>query len=277
VTLNGGGPEFPEVQMVSSGADQFGTTWADTLFIARENGINLVSLATLFQTSPSAYMVHADADINEPADFAGKTVGVFYGGGIESEYRALLQSEGVDRSQIDEVPGEVSLEPFLSRRVDVWPVYATDQPNTVREMGVDIDLIYARDYGIVMIGDTLFATEEFVAQNPNTTQAFVSASLRGWQWAIANPDAAIELVHNYNPEIDIEQLRFEAEQTIPLLTYGAGATCVGYNDSAVWEAERELLVDLEVIAGNVTVDEVMTNRFVDAFYATQGVTCESVD
>ncbi len=273
VTLNGGGPEFPEVQMVAGGSDDFGTAWPDSTLLARENGINLLTLATFFQTSPTAYMVHADSGIEDPEDFVGKNVAVFFGGGLESEYRGMMAAAGVDTAEINEVPGEFSLEPFLSRRIDVWPVYATDQPNTVRNQGVDIELIYARDYGVTMIGDSLFTTEEFATDNPNTTQALVGASLRGWNWAVANPEEAVEIVSEYNPEIEVDQLTFEAQETIPLLQYGVGETCIGWNDRDAWQSEYDMLIEVGVLEGTASLDESFTNEFVETYYAEQGMEC----
>jgi ABC-type nitrate/sulfonate/bicarbonate transport system substrate-binding protein len=171
------------------------------------------------------------------------------------------------------VPGQFSLEPFIQRRIDVLPVYATDQPNVARKQGVDFELILPRDYGVVIMGDVLFATSEFIEQHPNTVQAFVSASLRGWQWAIENPEETVELIAAYNQELDPEQLAFEAEETIELLTYRVGSECVGWNDPAAWAAEQELLLELDILEEPVAMDAVATNRFVDTYYEAQGIDC----
>jgi ABC-type nitrate/sulfonate/bicarbonate transport system substrate-binding protein len=273
VTLNGGGPDFQVKQIVASGAEQFGTAWVDSMYLSQQRGVPLVSLATLFQVNPSAYMVHADSSIEDPEDFVGKTVAVYYGGGVETEYLALLEKTGVDRDQINEVPGQFSVEPFLQRRIDVLPVYATDQPNTVRNLGEDIRLIYARDYDVVMMGDVLFATSEFVEQHPNTVRAFVHASLEGWNWAAENPDEAVAMIAEYNPQLDPDQLAFEAEQTIELLTYGAGARCIGWNDREAWETEEQMLLDLELLEEPVPFEQVANNTFVDEYYQQQGIDC----
>jgi ABC-type nitrate/sulfonate/bicarbonate transport system substrate-binding protein len=273
VTLNGGGPEFPEVQMVAGGSDDFGTSWPDTIMLAHENDIDLVTLATFYQTSPGAYMVHADSGIESVEDFAGKTIGVFYGGGLETEYRGLLAAAGIDQSEMEEVPGEFNLEPFISRRVDIWPVYITSEPHIARREGVEIDLILPRDYGVAMMGDSLFTTEEFATNNPNTTRAFVEATLRGWNWAAENPEEVITLLQEYNPELDTEQLTYEATEGYKLLTYGAGAECIGWNDAEAWQAEQELLVELGVIEETIPLDEIMNNSFVADYYESQGITC----
>jgi ABC-type nitrate/sulfonate/bicarbonate transport system substrate-binding protein len=274
VTLNPGGPDAVSLPLVASGADTFGSTGADTVLIARENDIDVVALATVFQASPVAFMVHADSGITQPGDFAGRTVGMFYGDNVETEYRALLAATEVDRSLINEIPGDYSLAPFLDGRADVWPVYATDQPYTARREGAEIELILARDYGVELLGDVLFTTGDFVRENPRTVEAFVRATLRGWQFALDKPEEANALIAAYNSELNPEQLAFESQETIPLVRFGVGASCPGYNSRNAWQAEADILDQLAIIEEAANLDAAIDNRFVAEYYAAQGVSCE---
>ncbi len=274
VTLNPGGPDLVPLPLVVTGADTFGSTGADTVLIAREEAIEVVALATWFQASPVAFMVHSDSGISSPQDFVGRTVGVFYGDNVETEYLALLGATGVGQAQINEVPGDYSLAPFLERRVDVWPVYATDQPNTARREGAEVELIVARDYGVQLMGDVLFTTAEFARANPRTVEAFVSATLRGWQYAVENVDEAVSIVAAFNPEIDREQLAFEAQETVTLLQYGIGARCLGANDRAAWEGEAALLQELGILSAPADLDAALLSRPIDAAHAAAGNQCE---
>ncbi len=273
VTINPGSPDLVSLPLVASGADTFGSTGADTVLIARDQGIAVQALATWFQASPVAFMVHGDAGINGPQDFVDRRVGMFYGDNVETEYRALLAATGVDRTRIREVPGDFSLAPFLERRVDVWPVYATDQPNIARRAGAEVKLIVARDYGVQLMGDTLFTTAAFAQANPRTVAAFVTATLHGWQDALADPEAAIELVLGFNPELDREQLAFEAAETIKLLRYGAGAACLGYSDPEVWAAQARLMQALNLLKGPVAIEEAIDNAPLRAAHAALGTPC----
>lgn len=265
VALHPGSPDFVPLPLVVSGSDTFGSTGADTILLAREKNIPVVALATIFQTSPVGFMVHDDSGITGPDDFVGKTVGVFYGDNVETEYRALLAAADIARERVNEVPAQFNLEPFLNRRVDVWPVYVSDQPYLARQHGASVNLIVARDYGVVLMGDVLFTTEDFVRENPNTTRAFVHATLRGWQDALDNPDETVQLIARYNPELSPEHLAFEATETITLVQFGAGATCPGWNDPDVWAAEQQLLRDLELLGAPVELDRAIDNRFVETF------------
>lgn len=273
VTLNPGGPDLVPLPLVATGKDTFGSTGADTVLTAREQDIDVVALATWFQASPVAFMVHSDSNIHNPQDFAGHTVGVFYGDNVETEYRAMLAATGVDRATINEIPADYSLAPFLERRADVWPVYATDQPNTARREGADIRLIFARDYGVQLMGDVLFTTAKFARQNPNTVRAFVGATLRGWQYAIDHPDETVDLILAYNKDLERDQLRFEAAETVKLISYGVGKQCPGFSDPAVWKAEATQLQDLAILSRPPQLDKAVDNQYVQGYYQEKGVSC----
>lgn len=273
VTLNPGGPDLVPLPLVAAGRDDFGSTGADTVLIAHEQDIDVVALATWFQASPVGFMVHADAGIGGPQDFPGRTIGMFYGDNVETEYRALLAATGIPREAVREVPGDYSLAPFLERRVDIWPVYVTDQPNTARRAGADVRLILARDYGVQLMGDVLFTTERFLRENPRTVRAFVEATLRGWADAIADPDGAVELILAYNPELEREQLAFEAAETIALIRYGPGERCPGINAPDLWAAEARLLQDLSILSAPPDLEAAVQGQFVRDFYAARGVRC----
>jgi ABC-type nitrate/sulfonate/bicarbonate transport system substrate-binding protein len=185
----------------------------------------------------------------------------------------MLAANQIDRSQITEVPFEFSLEPFLSRRVDVWPIYATDQPNVARKQGADVRVIVARDFGVTILGDGLYTTEAFVARNPNTTQAFIDATLKGWEYALANLDETLKIIADYNKELTVDQLTFEAQETNKLLRYGAGAKCIGWNDRALWETQQKMMLDLKILKAPVHLDTAINNTFVANSFQRKGITC----
>ncbi len=245
----------------------------DTVLLARERGVPVVSLATFFQASAGGFMVNGDWGIQGPRDFVGKKVAVSPGG-LQTEYLGMLAANNVDRAQITEVPFEFNIEPFLSRRIEVWPIYVTDQPNVARKLGADVRVLVARDFGVTTIGDGLFTSEAFLAANPNTTQAFINATLKGWDYAVANVDETLTILADYNKELTLDQLTFESQETIKLLRYGAGATCIGWNDRAAWEAEQKMLVDLKILKAPLSLDAAMNTNLVANYYQGRGITCK---
>ncbi len=51
----------------------------------------------------------------------------------------------------------------------------------------DANLIWVEDYGIHFYADTLFTTDQMIAENPDLVLRFLRATLKGEQFAIENP------------------------------------------------------------------------------------------
>lgn len=273
VTLNPGGPEITPVPLVASGSEHFGVETPDTVLLARERGIPVVSLATFFQASAGGFMVHSDSGIQGPRDFVGKKIAMSPGG-LQTEYLGMLANNSIDRAQVTEVPYEFNIEPFMSRRIDIWPIYVTDQPHIASKQGLDVRVLVARDFGVTTIGDGLFTSEAFLAANPNTTQAFIDATLKGWDYAVTNIDETLKIVADYNKDLTLDQLTFESQETIKLLRLGAGATCIGWNNRAAWEAEQKMLVDLKILKAPLSLDAAVNTNYVANYYQGRGITCK---
>ena len=90
VNIQPGGPDFPAVQMVAGGNEQFGVTGADQILIARSKGVPVVALAVIYRRNPFVLFSLAKSGIKTPADWVGKKVGVKIGGNEELIYRAVL-------------------------------------------------------------------------------------------------------------------------------------------------------------------------------------------
>src|SRR5271154_4555709 len=52
VNIQPGGPDFPAVQMITGGNEQFGVTAADQILIARSKGVPVVAIAVIYRENP---------------------------------------------------------------------------------------------------------------------------------------------------------------------------------------------------------------------------------
>ena len=116
VNIQPGGPDFPAVQMVAGGNEQFGVTGADQILIARSKGVPIVALAVIYRRNPFVMFSLQKSGIKTPADWVGKKVGVKIGGNEELIYRAVLAKAKIDKSQLTEIPVKFDIAPLLDRR-----------------------------------------------------------------------------------------------------------------------------------------------------------------
>ena len=202
VTVNPGGPGINFMQIVGSGAEDFGICSAPQIIEARAKNVPVVALAIVFQGNPIIFFAKEKSNIKTPRDWVGKTVAVYHGYEQENVYRALLEKSGIDLSLVHEYPAKFDMAPFFRDEVDVWSGYVINQPNIAEEKGFKITRIFPDDYGVHMSGDTLFTTEKIIRNNPDLVNRMVRAFLTGWHEALTHKDEAVQIVLNLDSKLN---------------------------------------------------------------------------
>jgi NitT/TauT family transport system substrate-binding protein len=241
VNIQPGGPDFPAIQMVTGGNEQFGVTGADQILIARSKGVPVVALAVIYRRNPFVLFSLAKSGIKTPADFVGKNVGVKIGGNEELIYRAVLDKAEVDKSMLTEIPVKFDITPLLAGAVDVWPGYLINEVLAAKEKGFDVNIIDPAKYGIDLYADTLFTTEKMLKEKPDTVRKFVAATLKGWDAAIAAPEDAANITIKHGDKLTYDHELAMMQASVPLLK--PDSKPVGYMDEAGWNAVQKLLLD----------------------------------
>ena len=114
---------------------------------------------------------------------------------------------------------------LMDKKVDVSPVYLSNEPFYFKEKNIDINIMNPANYGFDFYGDILFTSEKEAKENPLRVKKFKEATLKGWDYALEHQEEIIQLIHNkYNSEKSLDHLRYEAKaieklvskETIPL-------------------------------------------------------------
>src|SRR5579863_494998 len=240
VDIQPGGPDFPAIQMVTGGNEQFGVTGADQILIARSKGVPVVAVAVIFRRNPFVLFSLAKSGIKAPADYVGKNIGVKIGGNEELIYRAVLAKAGVDKSKLNEIPVKFDITPLLAGTVEVWPGYLINEVLAAKEKGFDVNVVSPADYGVDLYADTLFTTEKMLKEKPDVVKKFVAATLQGWNAAIAAPEEAAQITVKYGDKLSFDHELAMMKASIPLLK--PDEKPVGYMDEAGWTAAQKLLL-----------------------------------
>jgi len=159
VTLLEGGLEFDELDLVSTGQDDFGVVGGQIVVSGRRDGFPIKAVATIFQISPAVYFSLAESGIERPEDFIGKRVMVFPN---DIKLPIMLNNVGVNINQIIAVPPSTDLASLYAGEEEVWTGYVTNQVVKARLDGYEINVIYPEDYGIFEYGDCIIATDDMI-------------------------------------------------------------------------------------------------------------------
>ncbi len=250
-------------QVVGTGSADFGVSFQEGTTFARVEGVPIVSIAAVIQHNTSGFASRNTAGISGPADLAGKRYGSF---GSPIEYPTidlLMQCVGSSAEEIEFI--DIGWADFLSvteaDQVDfAWIFYAWSGINAELQ-GIELDIIMLKDY-LDCIPDyytpILITNEMMIADDPETVKAFVEASARGFEFAIANPEAAAEILLTANPDLDAALVK--ASQLWLANEYQAEASQWGLQSAEVWQSYADFLIEnslIETFDGKRT----FTNQF----------------
>jgi len=172
---------------VSEGRADFGIGAADIL-IANDSGADLRVTAVIMQKSAARYYLKKETPFTSISDFTRLKVARNVNDLIDVELQAMLLNEGIDPKIVKAYPHQTGMDHLLTDKVQVIPGYILSMPLLAKEQGVEIKEINPQNYGVDFCGDSLFVSGALTDKNPELVERFVRASLKGWQYALDNPD-----------------------------------------------------------------------------------------
>ena len=100
--------------------------------------------------------------------------------------------------------------------MDAVSAYSINEPYYLDQAGLQYQTFTPRSAGIDFYGDNLFTREALLNDSPEMVRAFRTASLRGWQYAMAHPEEIIQwLVNTYPGRHPADFHRHEARRMAP--------------------------------------------------------------
>lgn len=233
----------------------------------RAEGLPTKAIALFGQRGDQGYVARADSGIRGPADFKGRTIG-FKAGIVPAELEAMLNSAGLTRNDVKLVSVGFDPREFIEKKVEVYPVFLSNEPDTIRRAGVPITVFDPHDYGVATLGLTFLAHEDTVSQRPDVTERFLRATLRATKWIEANPDAATEITVKYAKGAEPTHQRFLLGVDLDNAKRADG---IGRAGAAQWQGLVDLLTNFKVLTKPVEVNQVYDFSIVDRLYETKQV------
>lgn len=254
----GGGEHL---QLLAAGQVHVTTQDAAVLLQRRADpGLPLVSVALIGQKGQQGYVALADSGIDTPADWVGHSVG--YKGTPPPDVFAILDAVGVGVDEVDLI--NVGFDPrvLTEGKIDVYPVFLSNEPNVLRGWGFEVNVWDVADFGVPTLGLTYTVTEAMVAERPELIRAFLAAAIRGIEFARENPAEAIEIVMRFVGEDgDADHQRFildtELAASVNEVTDVHGT---GWQTREQWQALLDMLVRYQAIDSEVDVEAAFTTE-----------------
>ncbi len=202
VTIKPGGPDIAPPQVIAGGGADVIVDWMPSALAAREKGVPLVNIAQPFKRSGMMLTCRKDSGIATPADFKDKTLGVWFFGN-EYPFMAWMAKLGykTDGSAggVKVVKQGFNVDPLIQKQAACVSTMTYNEYWQVIDAGLkpeDLVVFNYTDQGVSTMEDGLYVLESKLSDPAFVTRMakFVRASMKGWAWARANPDAAAKIV-----------------------------------------------------------------------------------
>lgn len=248
--------------MVASGEAAFGVSAQEALTLARLQNVPLVSIAAVIQHNTSGFAGPKDRNLKSPKDFEGKTYGGWGSPAEEAAMKAIMDPVGGDVSKVKIINiGEADYFTAVKRDIDfAWVFYAwTGIEAELR--GEPLDMLYLKDYApqLDYYTPVLTTSEKEIAERPELVKAFLAATTKGYEYAVANPAEAADILIKAVPDLDPELVKASQEWLSP--KYKDDAARWGEQKAEIWKNYADWMYDLKLLEQPLDADAAFTNDF----------------
>ncbi len=235
VTILPGGPDVAPTQVIAGGGADVVVDWMPSALAAREKGLALVNIAQPFKSSGMMLTCLTESGVATSADFADKTLGVWFGG---NEYPFLnwmnklgLKTDG-SAGGVTVLKQGFNVDPLLQKQAACVSTMTYNEYWQVIDAGIAPEALTVfkyEDEGVATLEDGLYVMEEKLADPAfeDKMVRFVRASMKGWKYAETNSDEAAMIVLENDAtgaQTEAHQKRMMAE--IAKLTAGSNGALV---------------------------------------------------
>ncbi len=198
VRIKEGSPEKNAINELELGHADFGVASADQVIRAVSKGAKIIVIAQIFQVNPMQWIYRSSlGEIRTPDDLKYKKIGITFGGNDETIMKTILARAGIREDQVFLSGVRFDFTPFLTGKVDVWPVYQNSQgvilAGRMADEGEPVLFFNPADAGVRFVANSVITTSALMEKQPETVKRFVSALLKAWESAMAPENEAAVL------------------------------------------------------------------------------------
>jgi ABC-type nitrate/sulfonate/bicarbonate transport system substrate-binding protein len=246
------GTTTPEA-LIAAGQAECGISFQDALTFAVAAGAPIVSVMAILQHTAQQIAVLKSSDIQRPRDLDGRTYAGFGYPNEEPTLKSVIKADGGKGTFKTVTLDTAAYEALYAKRADFVITFAAWEGIEAGERGIALRTFDFGDYGFPDFYQVVLACDSrWLAAKPDLARAFVGATVRGFQLAADDPDAAAAILVAQNPGV------FDGNPALPQASQrflAAGGFlrdpqgAVGHQTLAEWQGYSGFLYTQKLLTG----------------------------
>src|SRR5262249_51370479 len=191
-------------QLIGTKAGTFG--WADgsTVILNAAKGVPVRAVATILNVLPYAVVSLEETNIRTAKDLEGKTLAITPGDGLTQTWPAVVAANKLNADSIKLIHMDPKAKiPAVTEKQAQALLGATDaRPIAMEVKGFKTRVLKFSALGVPTVGFTVLAHQDTIKERPDLVRKVVAASLKGFEDAVKDPDAAVAALMKLAPLAD---------------------------------------------------------------------------
>jgi len=262
VQLSEGNGAQNVLKALAAGNEKFGYGPAVAAAQAVSRGLP-VKVVALYQTSaPMGVIAFPETPLKGPKDLEGKRLAISVGETFGDMIRPFTRVNNVDLSKIQLIQMDSSARTmqFLTRKIDVMSVYLSNElPQLEKRAGVKFNVIKVTDFGLNVLGSSMYVSNAFAESNPDTVKKLLRATAKGYRDAMADPKAAAKMMAKHMQVPEQPDVLDQQVQATVVSTNAPAGKPIGWQADADWQANLNLLKETGLIPEIKALNVYFTN------------------
>jgi ABC-type nitrate/sulfonate/bicarbonate transport system substrate-binding protein len=204
------GTTAPETLM-ANGQAECGISFQDALTFAKSAGAPIVSVMAILQHTAQQIAVLASSGITRPRELDGKTYAGFGYANEGPTLASVIKADGGKGTFKTVTLDTAAYDALYAKRADFVIIFSAWEGIEAGERGIALRTFDFGKYGFPDFYQVVLACDSrWLAAKPDLARAFISATVRGFQFAADQPDQAAALLVAQNPGV------FDGNAQLPL-------------------------------------------------------------
>jgi NitT/TauT family transport system substrate-binding protein len=219
VDIKAGGPDIAPEQVIAGGGADVIVDWMGGALAAREKGVGLVNIAQPYKKAGMQLVCPKNGPVKTEADFKGKTLGVWFFGNEYPFYAWMnkigMKTEG-GADGVTVLKQSFDVQPLIQKKADCISVMTYNEYWQLIDAGYKPEDLVVFNYSAMgndLLEDGLYAMEDKLKDKAFADKMvrFVTASMKGWEYALKNVDEAAKIVMANGGQDENHQKRMMGE------------------------------------------------------------------